>query len=45
MVPTPQVEGHVTSIESQPDRAHPIFDKPELLAARVGDPLRKIVAG
>ena len=40
MVKRDTVEGHVSSIESQPDNDHPIFERTDLLNERVGAPLR-----
>lgn len=40
MVPRAEVEGHVSSIESQPNKDHPIFERNDLLNDRVGTPLR-----
>ena len=40
MVPTPDVAGHTSSLESQPDHSHPIFERTELLNERVGAPLK-----
>lgn len=47
MVPRAEVEGHVSSIESQPDKDHPIFERTDLLNERVGKPLedKQIGAG
>lgn len=39
MVPKPQVEGQTTSLESQPDKEHPVFEKLELLPEEVRKPL------
>ena len=38
MVPTASVWGHVSSIESQPNAAHAIFQRPDLLPAEVKTP-------
>ncbi len=40
MVPTPTVAGHGTSIESQPNREHAIFEKLELLPEEVRKPVQ-----
>ena len=42
MVPRATVEGHVSSIESQLDRDHPIFERTDLLNERVREPLRNL---
>jgi electron transport complex protein RnfB len=43
MVPTPTVEGHVSSIESQPHKAHPIFEEPQALTEeRVRKPVEAL---
>ena len=31
MAPTPTLAGHVTSLDSQMDRRHAIFERPEIL--------------
>ena len=38
MVPTPTVSGHVTSLDSQPNAEHPVFQKLELLPEEVKTP-------
>lgn len=38
MVPTTTVAGHVTSLDSQADRAHPLYEKPELVSEDVRTP-------
>ena len=35
MVPTPTVEGHKSSIDSQPTKDHPIFEKPQLVPEEI----------
>ena len=39
MVPKAQVEGHDTSIESQPNREHPVFENLKVLPEEVRKPL------
>ncbi len=39
MVSQVQVESHTTSIESQPDKNHPVFERPEVLPERAKEPL------
>ena len=38
MVPTPTVAGHQTSLDSQPNREHMVFAKPELVPEEVRTP-------
>lgn len=38
MVPTTSVAGHMTSLDSQPNREHAVFSKPELLPDEVRTP-------
>ncbi len=35
MVPTPAVQGHATSLESQLDHEHVLFQKPELVPEEI----------
>lgn len=35
MVPTPSVAGHQTSLDSQPNKEHPIFLRPELVPEEI----------
>ena len=43
MVPTPTLAGHQTSLDSQPNREHPVFAKLELLPEEVKTPF--VVSG
>ena len=38
MVPTPTLAGHQTSLDSQPDRDHSVFEKPDILPEEVRTP-------
>lgn len=38
MVPTSTVNGHVTSIDSQPNAEHPVFAQPELVPEEIRTP-------
>lgn len=45
MQPRATVEGHTTSLESQPDHAHPIFERPDVLEEeRVRTPVQALTA-
>ena len=35
MVPTPSVAGHQTSLDSQPNKEHPIFQRPKLVPEEI----------